>query len=63
MAKIKVFRTDGQFLEDVLNTIGYENVLEIVSEHCCDGAIMNVIYKELPKVSEQTEVQNAENKD
>ena len=62
MAKIKVFRTDGQFLEDVLNTIGYENVLEIVSEHCCDGAIMNVIYKESPKVSEQTEVQNGRDK-
>lgn len=30
MAKIKVFRTDGQSLEEVLNTIGYENVLDIV---------------------------------
>lgn len=51
--KIKVFRTDGQFLEEVLNTIGYKNVLEIVSEHRFDGAIMNVIYKDSPKVSKQ----------
>lgn len=51
--KIKVFRTDGEFLEDVLNTIGYKNVLEIVSEHRFDGAIMNVIYKDSPKVSKQ----------
>lgn len=44
--KIKVFRTDGQSLEKVLNTIGYENVLDIVSEHCSDGAIIDVIYEE-----------------
>ena len=56
--KIKVFRTDGQFLEDVLNTIGYENVLGIVSEHCFDGAIMNVIYKDSPEVSKQVEELN-----
>ena len=57
MAKIKVFRTDGQSLEEVLNTIGYENVLEIVSEHCFNGAIINVIYKEPQKVSKQAEVE------
>lgn len=62
MAKIKVFRTDGQSLEEVLNTIGYENVLEIISENCFNGAVINVIYNELPKVSKQTEVQNAEDK-
>lgn len=55
MAKIKVFRTDGQSLEEVLNTIGYENVLDIVSEHCFNGAIINVIYKESPKVGKQAE--------
>ena len=57
MAKIKVFRTNGQSLEEVLNTIGYENVLDIVSEHCFNGAIINVIYKEPPKVSKQAEVE------
>ena len=57
MTKIKVFRTDGQSLEEVLNTIGYENVLEIVSEHCFNGAIINVIYKEPQKVSKQAEVE------
>ena len=41
--RVKVFRTDGRFLEEVLNTIGYRNVLEIVSEHRLDGAIINVI--------------------
>lgn len=56
MAKIKVFRTNGQSLEEVLNTIGYENVLDIVSEHCFNGAKINV-YKEPPKVSEQAEVE------
>ena len=53
--KIKVFRTDGQFLEDVLNTIGYENILDIVSEHRFDGAIMNIIYKDSPEVSKRVE--------
>lgn len=57
MAKIKVFRTNGQSLEEVLNTIGYENVLDIVSEHCFNGAIINVIYKESPKVGKQAEVE------
>lgn len=57
MAKIKVFRTDGQSLEEVLNTIGYENVLDIVSEHCFNGAIINVIYKESPKFGKQAEVE------
>ncbi len=56
--KVKVFRTDGQSLEDVLNIIGYENVLEIVSEHRFDGAIMNVIYKDSPEVSKQVEELN-----
>lgn len=56
--KIKVFRTDGQFLEDVLDIIGYENVLDIVSEHRFDGAIMNVIYKDSPEVSKQVEELN-----
>lgn len=56
--KIKVFRTDGQFLEEVLNTIGYENVLEIVSEHCHDGAIINIIYKDSPEVSKRIEELN-----
>ena len=51
--KIKVFRTDGQFLEEVLNTIGYENVLKIISEHRYDGAIIKVIYKDTRKVSER----------
>lgn len=51
--KIKVFRTDGQFLEDVLNTIGYENVLDIISEHRFDSAIMNIIYKDSPEVSKR----------
>lgn len=57
MAKIKVFRTDGQSLEEVLNTIGYDNVLEIVSENCFNGTIINVIYKEPPKVGKQAEVE------
>lgn len=57
MTKIKVFRTDGQSLEEVLNTIGYDNVLEIVSENCFNGTIMNVIYKESPKVGKQAEVE------
>lgn len=56
--KIKVFRTDGQFLEEVLNAIGYENVLEIVPEHRFDGAIMNVIYKDSSEVSKQVEELN-----
>ena len=56
--KIKVFRTDGQFLEEVLNTVGYENVLDIVSEHRFDGAIMNVIYKDSPEISKQVEELN-----
>ena len=56
--KIKVFRTDGQFLEDVLNTIGYENILDIVSEHRFDGAIMNIIYKDSPEVSKRVEELN-----
>ena len=56
--KIKVFRTDGQFLEDVLNTIGYENVLDIISEHRFDSAIMNIIYKDSPEVSKQVKELN-----
>jgi len=43
--KIKVWRTDGEDLEDVLNDIGYENVLQIISENCFNGAIINIIYK------------------
>lgn len=53
--KIKVFRTDGQFLEEVLNTVGYENVLKIISEHRHDGAIINVIYKDTRKISKRVE--------
>lgn len=53
--KIKVFRTDGQFLEEVLNTVGYENVLKIISEHRYDGAIINVIYKDTRKISKRVE--------
>lgn len=56
--KIKVFRTDGQFLEDVLNTIGYENVLDIISEHRFDSAIMNIIYKDSLEVSKRVEELN-----
>lgn len=56
--KIKVFRTDGQFLEDVLNIIEYENVLDIISEHRFDSAIMNIIYKDSPEVSKQVKELN-----
>lgn len=51
--KIKVFRTDGHFLEEVLNTIGYKNILGIIPEPCCDSAIINVIYKDIPKTRKQ----------
>jgi len=53
--RVKVFRTDGRFLEEVLNTIGYRNVLEIVSEHRLDGAIINVIYKDTQNTRKKAE--------
>lgn len=55
MKNIKVFRTDGQFLEEVLNIIGYKNILDVIPEPCCDGAIINVIYKDTPKIRKQVE--------
>lgn len=58
MKIIKVFRTDGHFLEDVLNAIGYKNVLDVIPEPCYDGAIINVIYKDTPKIRKQVEELN-----
>lgn len=47
--KVKVVRTDAEHLEFELNKIGWENILSIVPEHCYDGALMIIIFKEQDK--------------
>ena len=44
--KVKVIKTDYNYLEKELNSIGIENVLHIIPEHIFDGTLFVIIYKE-----------------
>ena len=42
---IKVIKTDYNFLEEKLNSIGIENVLYIIPEHIYYGTLFVIVYK------------------
>lgn len=44
--KVKTYVIDSEFLEKVLNDIGWENVLQILPEHKYNGTLFVIIYKE-----------------
>ncbi len=47
--KIKTFITDSAQLANVVNDIGWGNVLQILPEHRYNGTLFVIIYKESDK--------------
>lgn len=54
--KVKTFTTDSYHLEEVLNDIGWENVLQILPEHRYNGTLFVIIYKESDKENKNGEL-------
>lgn len=47
--KVKTFITDSAQLANVVNDIGWENVLQILPEHRYNGTLFVIIYNESDK--------------